>query len=177
MLASAANLAIKSASAVSALGPKFPAICLRNASSLMAACLLASAKTLSVSTFASSTASSTPEPRCCGIAVSDAWAAGDDDDAAVDAAGAAGADDDDAAVDAAWAPGAYDCARPCVGGVSCCVNTCLCVGGCPGAAACPCAGGCPRLGGRAECVRGGPCVDGCGTTGGFANACPWCGPG
>ena len=136
LLASAANLAIKSASAVSALGPKFPAICLRNASSLMAACLLVSAKTLSVSFFASSTASSTPEPRCCGVAVSDA--------------GAAGADDEEAAVDAVCPAGPYDCAGPCGDGPCCDVLRCVC--------------GSPRADGREVRGRFGPCVGGFGTT-------------
>ncbi len=48
-------------------------------------------KTLSVSTFASAIASSTPEPSYCGVADSDAGDAGaDDEEAAVDAVCAAG---------------------------------------------------------------------------------------
>ena len=83
MPASAANLVIYDASAVPALGPKLAAICLCIASAFMAACLAASAKTFSVSTFASSTDSSIPVAKCCA-----GWAAGADDD-----------DDDDAAAD------------------------------------------------------------------------------
>jgi hypothetical protein len=138
LLASAANLATYDASAVSELGPKFTAICLRIDSFFMAACLAASAKTLSVSTFASSTASWTPEPRCCGAADSDVEAAG--------------ADDEEAAVDAVCPAGAYDCAGPSGDGLMC-----VC--------------GSPR-GGREVRVR-----FACGTTVGFTNVCPWCGPG
>ena len=105
----------------------------------MAACLAASAKTFSVSTFASSTDSSIPVAKCCA-----GWAAG--------------ADDDD---DAVWAVGPYVSAGPCGVGISCCVNMCPGAGGCPGAATCPCAGGCPRLGGREMCLRGGPRADAC----------------
>ena len=65
----------------------------------MAACLAFSAKTLSVSAFASATASSAkrPGPRCGGAADSDAVAAG--------------ADDEEAAVDA-FAVGPSDCGGP-----------------------------------------------------------------
>ena len=136
LLASAANLATNDASAVSELGPKFPAICLRIASSFMDACLAASAKTLSVSTFASAMDSSTPEPRCCGVAVSDA--------------GAAGADDEEAAVDAVCPAGPYDCAGPCGDGPCCDVLRCVC--------------GSPRASGREVRGRFGPCVGGFGTT-------------
>ena len=76
--------------------------------------------------------------------------------------GAAGADDEEAAVDAAFAGGPKVCGCP-FGDGSCC-----------GALRCVC--GSPRLG-RAESERFGPCAAGCGTTGGFTNVCPWCGPG
>ena len=88
--ASCANLVTKSG-----LAPISAATFLRIPSSLMAACLACSSKTLSVSAFASATASSTPEPRCADSAFA-----------------AAGADDEDAAVDAAVAGGPYDCAGP-----------------------------------------------------------------
>ena len=65
--------------------------------------MLASAKILSVSACASSTASSIPIANCSGP-------------------DAAGADDDDAA-------GANDCGRPCGVGISLCVDGCPRVGG------------------------------------------------
>jgi hypothetical protein len=152
LFASAANLAIYDASAVSALGPKFRETCSCIEAAPLAAWLFASSKTLSVSACASSTASSIPKSKCCGADAVGADAAGDDDDdAAAAAAAAAGAAFQKNA-------GANERGRPAVG-----ISFC--------------AGGCPRVGGRAECVRGGPCGDGCGTIGGLANACPWCGPG
>jgi hypothetical protein len=39
-----------------------------------------------------------------------------------------------------------------------------------------CVCGRPRLG-RPESARFGACAAGAGTTGGFTNVCPWCGPG
>ena len=145
LLASAANLVTNDASAVSELGPKFAAICLRIVSSLTVACLAASAKTSSVSTFASSIASSTPEPRCCGVAVS-----------------AAGADDDDAAADA-FAVGPSICGCPCGVGLRCVCGSprvdgrAVCVRGGPRVDCCGTVGGftnaCPWYGpGCSACV-------------------------
>ena len=134
--ASAANLVTKSG-----LAPISAATFLRIASSLAACCLAASAKTFSVSTFASSTDSSIPAAKCCA-----GWAAG-----------AAGADDEEAAVDAAVAVGPYDSAGPFGAGLRCvCGNV---------------------RGGRGVRARFGPTAAGSGTTGGFTNVCPWCGPG
>ena len=149
LLASAANLVIYDASAVFAFGPRFVATFLRITSSLMVFCLAVSAAILSVSDFASATASSTPEPRYYGVADSDAVAAG--------------ADDEEAAVDAAFAGGPNVCGGP-FGDCSCC-----------GALRCVC--GSPRVVGRGVRVRFGPCADDGGTTGGYTNVCPWCGPG
>jgi hypothetical protein len=89
------------ASAVSdADGPKFPWTCSRTEVVLLAFCLFASSKILSVSFCASSTVSSIPISKCSGIGVLAAWAAAaDDDDAAAD-------DDDATADDAAAAAGA-----------------------------------------------------------------------
>ena len=70
---------------------------------------------------------------------------------------AAGADDEEAAVDAAAAGGPYDSAGPFGVGLRCvCGNV---------------------RGGRGVRARFGPTAAGSGTTGGFTNVCPWCGPG
>ena len=76
MFPSAANLATYDASAVSACGPRFRATCPVIEVSLLAACLFASSKILSVSTCASRITSSIPISKCCGIGVCVAWVAG-----------------------------------------------------------------------------------------------------